>query len=93
MDLIHPPCLGHHLDPWDSRSHSVPEGRGSLPAIHTGFRVMWVNVFVFLQIWGVRLIWWSIWFSVAWGGMIMSYFMWVLSHAAKILQVGGPASR
>jgi hypothetical protein len=55
---------------------------------------MWVNLFyLFLQIWGVRLIWWSIWLSVAWGGMIMFYFIPFSSHAVQLLQVGGPALR
>ena len=37
-----------------------------LPYAHQGPKAS-----VFLQIWGVRLIWWSIWLSVAWGGTII----------------------
>jgi hypothetical protein len=44
MDFIHPPCLSHYLDPWDSRSHGFPKGRGTILAC---FGVMWFNVFVF----------------------------------------------
>jgi len=47
------------------------------------------------KIWGVRLIWWSIWLSVAWGGTIIRVISYRRPHlmARKNLQVGGPASR
>lgn len=30
MDSVYRPCLGHYLDPWNSRSYGIPEGRGSI---------------------------------------------------------------
>ena len=29
MDVVHHPCLGQYLDPWDSRHYGFPEGGGS----------------------------------------------------------------
>src|SRR5260221_11846255 len=70
MDLVHPSCPGHHLDPRDSQSYRVPKCKGSFSCFHTRVRVVLRQV-SFLQVWGLRLIWWSIWLSVVWGGTII----------------------
>jgi hypothetical protein len=80
MGFVHRPCIGHHLDPRDSRPHGVPERRGSILAFVQASR-KYLNFF--LQIWGVRLIWWSIWLSVAWGGTIIYYFVRFQSHGVQ----------
>ena len=47
-----------------------PRGERSVTCFHTRFRVL--EQMSSLQIWGVGLIWWSVWLSVAWGGTIIS---------------------
>jgi hypothetical protein len=70
LDLVHRSYPAHRLDPRDSQFHRVPEGKGPSPASNTRFRVL--EQMSSLQIWGVGLIWWSVWLSVAWGGTIIS---------------------
>ena len=49
-----------------------PRGEVRFP-FHSGLMVIWINLSLFMQIWGVRLIWWSIWLSVVWGGEPFHY--------------------
>ena len=40
MGLVHRPCFGPHLDPWNSQSHGVPPRKCSLLRFHTGLRIL-----------------------------------------------------
>lgn len=86
MDSLHCPRPGNSLDSWYSFSYHI-----SRRLCWSSFPWAILPISPPLQVWGVRLLWWSIWLSVCWGGLLLHYFQ--LYDLTVSMQDGGLLSR